>query len=238
MNVIGRNYNIRVGKTMLIIGLYICLMFSVSPVLAQSGVSKDMDSIGSIYNMRYEMPKRFNDLNTVQAWVLGNTNIMHGGVYWVFESKDKECKVLYRLWPSEASEKDYQIDTYLGLIYGTGDALREKYLITLSQKDAQRHFNADSVYLYHVPTAEPKKHDEKFIDCIQMLIFKQSRSVVELVWYFTEKGRTNKKRYMKQISKRIWFNDGKAENYIQMRQEGEDWLRRYLKEHPIDRSGL
>lgn len=42
---------------------------------------------------------------------------------------------------------------------------------------------------------------------------------------------------MKQISKRIWFNDGEAENYIQVSQ-GEDWLRRYLKEHPVDWSGL
>lgn len=238
MNVIGRNYNIRVGKTLLIIGLYICLMFSISPVLAQSGVSKDMDSIGSIYNMRYKMPKRFNDLNTVQAWTPVSNDGRYGWIYWAFESKDKECKVLYRLLPSDDSDINYRIDNGLEAIYGTDDALREKYLITLSQKDAQRHFNADSVFLYDVPTAEPKKHDEKFIDCIQMLIFKQSRSVVELVWYFTEKGRTNKKRYMKQISKRIWFNDGKAENYIQMRQEGEDWLRRYLKEHPIDRSGL
>lgn len=237
MNFMGRNYNIRVGKTILIIGLYICLMFSVSPVLAQSGVSKDIGSIGSIYNMRYEMPKRFNDLNTVQAWTPVSNDGRYGWIYWVFESKDKECKVLYRLLPSDDSDINYRIDNGLEAIYGTDDALREKYLITLSQKDAQRHFNADSVYLYHVPTAEPKKHDEKFIDCIQMLIFKQSRSVAELVWYFTEKGRTNKKRYMKQISKRIWFNDGEAENYIQVRQ-GEDWLRRYLKEHPVDWSTL
>lgn len=181
MNVMGRNHNIGVGKTMLIIGLYICLMFSISPVLAQSGVSKDMDSIGSIYNMRYEMPKRFNDLNTVQAWTPVSNDGRYGWIYWVFESKDKECKVLYRLLPSDDSDINYRIDNGLEAIYGTGDALREKYLITLSQKDAQRHFNADSVFLYHVPTAEPKKHDEKFIDCIQMLIFKQSRSVVELV---------------------------------------------------------
>ena len=64
------NYNIRVGKAMFMIVLYIYVILSVSPALAQTGVSKGLDSIGAIYNIKYEIPKDFNDLDTVQLWRL------------------------------------------------------------------------------------------------------------------------------------------------------------------------
>lgn len=51
------NYNIRVGKAMFMIVLYIYVILSVSPALAQTGVSKGLDSIGAIYNIKYEIPK-------------------------------------------------------------------------------------------------------------------------------------------------------------------------------------
>ena len=49
------NYNIRVGKAMFMIVLYIYVILSVSPALAQTGVSKGLDSIGAIYNIKYEI---------------------------------------------------------------------------------------------------------------------------------------------------------------------------------------
>ena len=49
------NYNIRVGKAMFMIVLYIYVILSVSPALAQTGVSKGLDSIGAIYNIKYKI---------------------------------------------------------------------------------------------------------------------------------------------------------------------------------------
>ena len=227
------NYNIRVGKAMFMIVLYIYVILSVSPALAQTGVSKGLDSIGAIYNIKYEIPKDFNDLDTVQLWAPVNDDGKFGWIYWVFESKDKQCKVLYRLLPSDVDIITYRIDNGLRNIFGTEDNLRDKHLRTFTQKETWKSFNADSVFLYNVPTAEPKRCDEKFIYCVQMLIFRQNRSILELVWYFTDKGKKKEKRYMRKINKRIWFNDGKEEHCGQIK-AGEDWIRNYLKERCVD----
>lgn len=74
------NYNIRVGKAMFMIVLYIYVILSVSPALAQTGVSKGLDSIGAIYNIKYEIPKDFNDLDTVQLWAPVNDDGKFGWI--------------------------------------------------------------------------------------------------------------------------------------------------------------
>lgn len=222
------NFDNYIRRTLLVTGLCVYVMFSTSPALAQRGVSQELDSIEAIYNIRYEMPKGFNDLDTIQIWTPVGNYGRFGGLYWVFESKDKQCKVLYGLPPASVIDVGSRIDKGLKYIYETEDAVRDKYLHTLSLKEARESFNADSVFLYDVPTAKPQRRDEKCIHCTQMLIFRRNCLLLEFIWCFTDKGKEKKEKYMRKINKRIWFNDGKGDINDQT-SRGEEWLLNYLK---------
>lgn len=199
--------------------------------VSQCSVSAALDSVGAIYNIKYGMPEDFYELDKVQSWTPVYTDGRFGWLYWEFESKDNECKVLYRLLPSDI-EIGHRVDSALKNIYGTEDDAKNKYLRVFPLKKARESFNADSVFLYEVPTAQPARWDAKYTYCTQMLIYKVGRPNIELVWYFTEKGKKKEKRYMRKVDKRIWFNEGEG-RYSGQVTRGEDWLRSYLKKHDI-----
>jgi hypothetical protein len=60
-----------------------------------------------------------------------------------------------------------------------------------------------------------------------MLIVRQDRLILDLVWYFTEKGKKKENKYMQKINKHIWYNDGQW-NFD--RQRWEEWMISCFKE--------
>lgn len=220
---------ILIGRMFFIIGFYVS--FSISPVSAQrQTVAEGLDSLEVFYNIRYKMPKGFTDLKTIRFWFPELVDRRIGWIYWVFESKDRQCKVLYRILPLDWRPHEERNRVGMKNIYGTEEDQRDKYLRVFPDKRARESFNADSVFLYDVPTAEPDRCDERFTHCTQMLIFRQGRPMPELVWYFTDEGKKNEQKYMRKVHKRIWFKNG---DWVYDDSRTMDWFRKHSYQYEV-----
>jgi hypothetical protein len=211
------------------VGLCLCVIFCTTSVYAQDLVSKGLDSVETIFHIKYEIPKSFKNINIFQIWT-PNTPAMWNTLCCVFESKDKQCKVLYNVLPSCP---EYNFITHRDKMWrefnsmlNTKDFILDNYLRVLPIEEAKKRFNADSIFLYNVPTAIDKD-EEKFSHCTRMIITRQNRPILDLVWYFTDNGKKKEKKYLQKINKRIWYNDG----YWNLDwQRWEEWMKTYFAE--------
>ena len=215
------------------VGLCFYVVFNSMPVCAQHLVSKGLDSVETIFHIKYEIPKGFSNLNLLQMWT-PNLPFMRGVLCWVFESEDKQCKVLYNVFPvypvcSEFVSDEHRTHMYLDFrsMLKTNDFVLGNYLRILPAKEAQKRFNADSIFLYNVPTAIFDKDNTKFTHCTKMIITRKGRPKLDLVWYFTDKGKKKEKKYMQTINKHIWYNDG---NWNWNWRRWDEWMITFFKE--------
>jgi hypothetical protein len=217
-------------KVSFIMGLLFYAIFNSTTLGAQDVVSRGLDSLETFFHIKYEMPKGFNDLNTAQLWHPAKSILWSSALCWVFESKDKQCRVLYSVfpwyYPGIYTHRDKMRLEFKGIL-NTNDFVLDDYLRVLSSEEARKRFNADSIFLYDVPTAVPDIGDEKFTHCTRMFIVKQNRAELDLVWYFTEKGKKKEEKYMQKINKHIWYNDG---HWNWDLQRVEEWMKTYFKE--------
>jgi len=210
------------------IGLCLYVILNGTPVCAQDLVYKGLDSIETILNIKYKIPKGFNNLNIFQSWT-PNTPAMWNTLCCVFESGDKQCKVLYNVLPSCP---EYNLVTYrekmwreFNSMLNSKDFVLDDYLRILSTEEARKRFNADSIFLYNVPKTMFDKCDEKFTHCTRMVITRQNRPILDLVWYFTDAGKKKEEKYMQKINKHIWYND---DNWNYDWQRWEKWIKTYF----------
>ena len=204
-------------------------------LFSQDIVTPTLEGIETFFHVRFQPPQDFVNLNTAMAWYPNSKYYHHFfNIYLVFESEDKQCKVLYRvdmfIEPEQGEELNFQqagnqIFRELWRIYESGnrDTTREDssfvigiypppsenlrdHIRIMPVDKAKRKFNADYVFMYDVPTA-PFFGD--FTHCIRMVITKASddRAILNLVWYFTDEGIKNKEYYMEKVSGRIWYNE-------------------------------
>jgi hypothetical protein len=217
-------------KVSFIAGLLFYAIFNDATLSAQNLVLTGLDSIEAIFHVKYEMPKGFNDLGRAQFWQPVNSCSCYT-LCWVFESKDRQCKVLYNMLPwytgyNGYTHRDKMYREFKSML-NTDDFVLDNHIHILPSREAQKRFNADSVFLYHLPTAVPDMVDEKFTHCTRMLIVRQDRLILDLVWYFTEKGKKKENKYMQKVNKHIWYNDG---HWNWDRQRWEEWMKTYFKE--------
>lgn len=208
--------------------------FSIETTFHTKELPKDLvlqglDSVETAFHIKYEMPKGFNNPNAAQFWQPKRYSPWRT-LCWVFESKDKQCKVLYNVFPRYPTIIGY--NTHRSMMRREFENMLngDNCLRILPSKEAQKRFNADSIFLYDVPTAAVlDTDDEKFTHCTRMFITKQDRPILDLVWYFTEKGKKKEKKYMQKINKHIWYYDGYGYNdgywTLLDRQRWEEWMK-------------
>ena len=204
------------------------IMFNDTTLNAQNLVLRALDSVETIFQVKHETPKGFNNLNTIRFWQ-PNISSPWRTLCGAFESKDKHCNVLYNVLPSHTDQTFFyhrvRMRRELESILNTKDFVIDNYLHILSIEDARKRFNADSVFLYDVPTAIIDTGEEKFTHCTRMFITKQGRLIVDLVWYFTDKGKKREDKYMQRINKRIWYHD---DNWSWYPVRWEEWKKEYF----------
>jgi hypothetical protein len=203
--------------------IFVFCMATIFTLGAQGLVMKGLDSITTILHIQYEPPKGFKDLNVVQRWRAGNSP---GYTFCgVFESGDGQCKVLYNLLPTYPGRARYTHRDIIRFDYKSNYGLR-----ILPTKEAQKWFNADSIFLYDIPSGIPTEFevDEKFTHCTKMVITKQYRPDLFFIWYFTDKGKKKEEKYVQKINKHIWYSDGNLD--YNSSQRWEEWMKKYFVE--------
>jgi hypothetical protein len=109
-----------------------------------------------------------------------------------------------------------QLRTVLGHLDNHGDIIRDStfnfddYVIVNAGKKVRKSFNADSVFIYDIPLK--KAYKEKYVYCIGMVVTKKDRPYMQFMWLFTEEGEKKKDKYLKILSKKIWYNDNEQRN--------------------------
>jgi hypothetical protein len=222
---------LNIQKVSFTAGLLFYAIFNGATLSAQDLVLQGLDSVEAVFHIKYEIPEGFNNLNAAQSWQPENSSPWRI-LCWVFESKDRQCRVLYDVFPwytayTGYTHRDRMCREFKSML-NTDNFVLDNYLRILPSKEAQKRFNADSIFLYDVPTAAvPDTGDEKFTHCIRMFIVRQDRAILDLLWYFTEKGKKREKKYMQKINKQIWYNDG---HWNWDRQRWEEWMKTCFKE--------
>lgn len=185
--------------------------------------------ISKTYNIDYKKPKGFIALDLYEHWRPGEESNI-GFVYSpVFQSKDKNCIIMYpSLFPfiSAQSQAIGEIKAALGQQNKAGQAQEEttidfeKYITRYTDKEANQFFNADSAFIVQLPIKKPYK--EKYVYCTGVYICKKERPVLLFKYFFTESGKLHEQDFLRLLHKKIWYRDGEwiyderkqSENYF------------------------
>lgn len=220
-------------KKILKMAIFLYIIFNSNLLCAQEIVSKGLDSVEDIFNVKYEMPKGFNNLNNAQLW-RSDDSFPRGIICWIFESKDKQCKVLYNVFPLFQPYTECTCNSHRDIMYREVKSVLEKddfvldnYIRVLPQEEARRRFNADSIFIYDVSKAIFGMNDVQFPHCTRMIITREERPILDLVWYFTDKGKKREEKYMQKINKHIWYNNS---DWKWDWQRWEEWMKTYFEE--------
>mgnify|MGYP007025128871 CR=1 FL=1 len=164
-----------------------------------------------------------------------------GNIYGpIFLSKDKECMIAYIGFISSASPKERErvglsaktsprgriideIKSVLDPLYSPWDSHKyiEKYdfndyVTIIAGKEAREMFNADSIYIYDMPSTDltcflneslEEKRQKKYPYCTGIVIDKNGRVPMSIKLYFTPKGVKKKQQYIEMLNKHIWYDD-------------------------------
>ncbi len=121
------------------------------------------------------------------------------------------------------SQIEAELKTAMGLYYSphhplnkeTNDFNFDEYVAVVSGKKARRMFNADSIYTYSIPVADSvyffdqtldKLHKSRYPYCLGVFLYKANRTSMGFKLFFTEKGKMKEAKYVKLLSKNIWYN--------------------------------
>lgn len=174
-----------------------------------------------VYDIRYKEPKGFTDLKSLEwFWRLspGSNGVvsMHS---FVFRSNDGNCLLMYPhfietfFWiqsPSIKHKITTEIKGLLGLFDSEGRTLPgdidfDKYVQIASAEEAYRWFNADSVYVAHLPLKEAYKG--RYDHCIGVYIGKKERPRLYFKLFLTEEGMMNEKRYLQTLCRSVSYRN-------------------------------
>ncbi len=207
------------------------------------------DYISSEVGISCSIPEGFIDLNQYHVMRRVREDKHAGFMYGpVFQSKDKECIVMYPGLTLYFTKKDLEMgrmaarvnralggddsavepDGYnntvprgfvvselqasTGLFDNTGKPLHDSASINFNEqvtiiagRKARKMFNADSVFLYDLPLQEP--YMKEYTHRTSMVLGKWQRGTMVFKWFFTPEGKKKEKKYIKMLSKHIWYDE-------------------------------
>lgn len=170
--------------------------------------------VSEIYNINCKIPAKFTDLKHIELLILGK-DAFKGSIYCpVIQSDDEKCILMYHLTPHYGFLTSDIIKGEIGQMLNLNccnnsitDTINiEHYATIISGRYVMNTFNADSIVFIDIPLQSAYKN--KYIYCTSMLIIKKAHATMILKWFFTEEGKKNKDKYIKSLSKNIWYKDG------------------------------
>jgi len=116
-----------------------------------------------------------------------------------------------------------EIKTALGLYYRPGHPSNNKsvnidlkdYVTIISGKKAHEMFNADTIYIYNIPSADSvyfldssleKIRKRKYPFCTGVFISKDGRATMYFKFFFTERSREKEEKYINMLDKQVWYD--------------------------------
>jgi len=122
------------------------------------------------------------------------------------------------------SQISAEIETALGLYYRHGhpsnnDSVKidlNDYLTIIAGKKAREMFNADTIYIYDIPSADSvyfldssleKIRKKKYPYCTGVFISKDGRATMYFKFFFTERSRKKEEKYINMLDKQVWYDE-------------------------------
>ncbi len=190
------------------------LMFSQENSYEKRSFPMYSNSLSKIYNISCRIPDSFTDLKFLELLKIDQN-------YWeqkpycpVIQSDDKDCILMYFFVPQYSFLTRNLIKGEIKWMQGinccscsNNDTIDiENYATVITGNYAKTAFNADSVIFMDIPLETPFKG--KYTYCTSMLITKKDHATMVLKWFFTDTGKKNQDKYIKSLSKNIWYNEG------------------------------
>ena len=117
-----------------------------------------------------------------------------------------------------------EIKTALGLYYRYGhpsnnDSVKidlNDYVTIISGKKAHEMFNADTIYIYDIPSADSvyffdssleKIRKRKYPYCTGVFISKDGRATMYFKFFFTERSKKKEEKYINMLDKQVWYDE-------------------------------
>ena len=203
----------------------------------------------SIYNMTCKMPKKFTDLHFMESFSKEDP-YFHDTVDLilycpVIQSPDAHCIIMYfipfYITPKEQAFYDrfnrainkkignrhlshrYQMNAHLKGISGTDTFIFSDYVTVWPQTESLAQFNADSVFVFNIPVPAGQPYRNKYTHSMAMFISKYDRPYIWTIWFFTDKGYKNRKKYLSAFNKTIWYKDGWMPDEEKIREGWNCW---------------
>ena len=116
-----------------------------------------------------------------------------------------------------------EIKTALGLYYSRGhpsnnDSVKidlNDYVTIIAGKKAREMFNADTIYIYDIPSADSvyffdssleKMRRRKYPYCTGVFISKDDRATMHFKLFFTKRAKKKEEKYINMLDKQIWYD--------------------------------
>ncbi|MDD2284982.1 MAG: hypothetical protein PHQ11_06250 [Paludibacter sp.] len=187
------------------------LVFSQENKFEKRSFPMYADYVSEIYNINCKIPENFTDLKFLEILKISEINTLYCPV---IQSDDNECILMYDPMPRYGFMMSEIIKGEIGQMLNLNccnnsitDTINiHHYTTIITGNYARNSFNADSVAFLNIPLRSAYK--EKFNYCTDMFISKKEHACMVLKWFFTEIGEKNKEKYIKSLSKDIWYNAG------------------------------
>ncbi|MDD2284980.1 MAG: hypothetical protein PHQ11_06240 [Paludibacter sp.] len=190
------------------------LVFSQENKYEKLSFSMYTDYVSKIYNINCKIPENFTDLKYMEFLKIRKDDYRMGVYCPVIQSNDKECILMYDLLLQYnvlvrnliKSEIRWMQSLNCCDCLNTDTTNIEYYATIISGSYAKNMFNADSVIFMDIPLESAYK--DTYTYCTSMFIIKKEHASMILKWFFTEAGNKDKDKYIKGLSKSIWYIDG------------------------------
>ena len=117
-----------------------------------------------------------------------------------------------------------EIKTALGLYYSYAHPLNNNstrfdfndYVTIIAGEKAREMFNADTIYIYDIPSADSvyffdksleKTRKSKYPYCTGVFISKDDRATMHFKLFFTKRAKKKEEKYINMLDKQIWYDE-------------------------------
>ena len=188
------------------------------------------------FNIIRTIPKRFNMIDTSRMFIVGDVwqkeakdsawekfySSQFGILGPVLQSDDKQCEIYYDYMPffvyespaydgdserKNSSHRNFIKRELISRQEGRDDFLLEDYVTVISDKQAKKRFNADSIFIYNIPIDPIEQDGEIYEYYTHMYIARNNRVLISIGWFFTDDGEKRKQHYINKLDKHIWYKD-------------------------------
>jgi hypothetical protein len=117
-----------------------------------------------------------------------------------------------------------EVKTALGLYYRYAHPLNNNsarfdfndYVTIIAGKKAHEMFNADSIYIYDIPSADSVYFFDKSLEkirkgsypyCTGVFISKDGRATMDFKLFLSKEGKKKEEKYINMLSKQVWYDE-------------------------------